>query len=66
MLNAQIHPDSTTRARIEMDLAKLCLKENAPTKARQHLSKARAAALAQELTPMLNEIDAIAANLTGA
>jgi len=66
MLNVQIHPDSTTRARIEMDLAKLCLKENAPTKARQHLSKARAAALAQELTPMLNEIDAIAANLTGA
>ena len=62
-LNAQIHPESTTRARIEMDYAKVCLRENAPVKARQHLSKARAAALAQQLTPMLSEIEAIAANL---
>lgn len=62
-LNAQIHPESTTRARIEMDFARVCLRENAPTQARQHLSKARAAALAQELTPILNEIDAIAAKL---
>jgi class 3 adenylate cyclase len=62
-LNVQIHPESTTRARIEMDFARVCLRENAPARARQHLSKARAAALAQELTPMLNEIEAIAANL---
>ncbi len=61
--NTQIHPESTTRARIEMDFARVCLRENAPAQARQHLSKARAAALAQELTPMLNEIDAIAATL---
>jgi hypothetical protein len=46
-----------------MDFARVCLRENAPTQARQHLSKARAAALAQELTPILNEIDAIAAKL---
>jgi hypothetical protein len=61
--DTQIHPESTTRARIEMDYARVCLRENAPAKARQHLSKARAVALAQELTPMLNEIEAIAANL---
>ena len=65
-LNAQIHPDSTTRARIEMDLAKVCLRENAPTQARLHLSRARAAALAQESAPMLNAIDAVGAKLAGA
>jgi hypothetical protein len=39
------------------------VKEKAPALARQHLSKARAAALAQDSLPMLNEIDAIAAGL---
>jgi class 3 adenylate cyclase len=63
LMNPQIHPDSTTRARIELNLAKVCLKEKAPALARQHLSKARAAALAQDSLPMLNEIDTIAAGL---
>ena len=62
-LNHQIHPDSTTRARIELDFARLCVQENAREVARQHLAKARAAALAQESTPILNEIDAVAAAL---
>jgi class 3 adenylate cyclase len=60
LMNPQIHPESTTRARIEMNLARVCLKEKAPALARQHLSKARAAALAQDSLPMLNEIDAVA------
>jgi hypothetical protein len=59
LTNPQIHPESTTRARIEMNLARICLKEKSPTLARQHLSSARAAALAQDAFPMLNEIDAI-------
>jgi class 3 adenylate cyclase len=63
--NTQIHPDSTTRARIEMDLARLCMMEKAPDQARRHLAKARSAVLAQDLAPMLNEIDAIAASLQG-
>ena len=65
VLNTQIHPDSTTRARIEMDLARLCMMEKAPDQARRHLAKARSAVLAQDLAPMLNEIDAIAASLQG-
>jgi hypothetical protein len=60
LMNPQIHPESITRARIEMNLARVCLKEKAPALARQHLSKARAAALAQDALPMLNEIDAVA------
>ena len=63
--NSQIHPESTTRARIELDLARVCLKENARGLARQHLAKARSAALTQDSTLMLNEIDAIAALVAG-
>ena len=62
-LNPQIHPESMTQARIEMDFARICLKENARKLARQHLAKARAAALAQDSMPMVNEIDSIAATL---
>jgi class 3 adenylate cyclase len=62
-LNPQIHPEGSTRARIDIDLAKVCLKENARDRARAHLMKARAAALAQDSMPMVSEIDAIAATL---
>jgi class 3 adenylate cyclase len=61
--NSQIHPESTTRARIELDLARVCLKENARELARQHLAKARSAALTQDSTLLLNEIEAISASL---
>ncbi len=61
--NSQIHPESTTRARIELDLARVCLKENARDLARQHLAKARSAALTQDSTLLLNEIEAISASL---
>jgi len=63
--NSQIHPESTTRARIEPDLARVCLKENLRDPARQHLTKARSAALAQESTLMLHEIDAVTASVGG-
>jgi class 3 adenylate cyclase len=63
--NSQIHPESTTRARIELDLARVCLKENLRDPARQHLTKARSAALAQESTLMLHEIDAVTASVGG-
>jgi hypothetical protein len=46
LMNPQIHPESITRARIETSLARVCLKEKAPALARQHLSRARVAALA--------------------
>jgi class 3 adenylate cyclase len=64
--NSQIHPESMTQARIDLDLARVCLKENVQDRARRHLAKARSAALAQESTPMLNEIDAITASEVGA
>jgi hypothetical protein len=41
----------------------VCLKENLRDLARQHLAKARSAALAQDSTLMLNEIDAITASV---
>jgi class 3 adenylate cyclase len=63
--NSQIHPESTTRARIELDLARVCLKENLRDRARQHLTRARLAALAQESTLMLHEIDAVTASVGG-
>ena len=62
-LSSQIHEDSTTRALIEIDLARLCLLKKRSNLARQHLAKARLAALAQDSTPILNEIDAIVASL---
>jgi tetratricopeptide (TPR) repeat protein len=64
-LNSQIHPDSTTRARIELDLARVCLKQNDRDLARQHLAKARSTALAQESMLMLHEIDAVTASVDG-
>jgi hypothetical protein len=63
--NSQIHPESTTRARIELDLARVCLKEKARDLTRQHLAKARSAALTQDSKLLLNEIDAIAASVGG-
>jgi len=64
-LNSQIHPESTTWARIELDLARVYLKENARDLARQHLAKARSAALAQDSTYLLIEVDAITASVGG-
>jgi hypothetical protein len=61
--NNQFHSESTTRARLELDLARVCLKENARDLTRQHLAKARSAALAQDSTLLLHEIDAIAASV---
>jgi class 3 adenylate cyclase len=61
--NGQIHEESTTRARIELDLARLCLIRDQSELARQHLKKARTAALSQDATPILNEINAISTSL---
>ena len=61
--NSQIHEESTTRARIEFDLARLWALKGRPNLARQHLGKARLAALAQDSTPILSEIESLNALL---
>lgn len=63
--NNQFHSESTTLARLELDLARVCLRENARDLARQHLARARFAALTQESTLLLNEIETIAASAGG-
>jgi hypothetical protein len=61
--NSQIHEESTTRGWVEIDLAKLCFMRNRTSLARQHLGKARLAALAQESKPLSDEIDRLSAQL---
>jgi hypothetical protein len=61
--NGQIHEGSTTQARIELDLARLCLIKDQPDLAHEHLKTARAAALSQDSTPILNDINAVSASL---
>jgi tetratricopeptide (TPR) repeat protein len=61
--NEQFHESSTTRCRIEIDLAKLCRHQKRPDLARAHLHKARLAAIAQD-SPLLGEIDAVLRSLT--
>jgi len=61
--NDQIDELSTSRGRIEIDLARLCLLRKRADLARQHLQTARRAAAAQESSHMLGEIESIEASL---
>jgi tetratricopeptide (TPR) repeat protein len=63
--NHQIHPESMTQARIELNLARVYLRQNNRDVAHQHLAKARAAAISQESALMLKEIDAVIAFADG-
>jgi len=57
--NEQFHVSSTTQCRIEIDFAKLCRKQKQPALAREHLQRARLAALAQDSVYLLDEVDAL-------
>ena len=61
-LNSQIHKQGMTRGWVEIDFAKLCHMKNRSNLARQHLKKARLAALAQQSKPMLDEIERLSAS----
>ncbi len=63
--NHQIHPESMTQARIELDLARVCFRQNNKDLALQHLARARSAALSQDSALMLNEIDAAISSAGG-
>jgi hypothetical protein len=59
----QLSERGTIRARIQMDLGQLYKIKMRPDLAREHLTRARAAAEIQNAAAMMNKIDAIMAGL---
>lgn len=57
--NEQFHESGCTRCRIEINFAKFFLQQKRPDLSRAHLLKARAAAISQHSTPLLDQINTL-------